>query len=481
MKTMAHKNQKNLKSKGLNCLVNYNKLMKQLQKGERVYKQRIISSWNSYNLNDDIYGYIGNKKVLLLAKDSWESNTAALALLSKHRLTKPVDENLTAKQAVNLKTLKQELSRIKQNVLTYQLPDFTNSIKAAEQLLNHLSLDQSITNKIALLRESAPLIFDHSILTAFLMVEIGIKYKFDKERLLDSFTAGLFHNIGNLYIDPELFTKSVLTDEEKETIEAHPVAGYQILKTAGNFSKRMLDAVLDHHELIDGTGYPRKLSGAEISQDARLLNVVSTYCALICRGKSAESSLSMLKVCTRRNVLGKIRILAKYDPKAVNTLYGIVEETRKVHQIVDDKASWDLKVLVSELPILLHYIDKAHDAVNFYSSDCIYRIGKSDLQYAKENIEHLYYNLNRCGFTMVGKEVAVDESWEQCLLNDAMIIMSTLLRHTEIVFKILGSLKMKAGVPDMPDLEEYMHQILASLKTIAHHSLHIEQLPYLHS
>ena len=287
MNTMTHNNQKDNNHNDLGSLVNHDKLMKQLQEGERIYKQRLISSWNSYILDDDLYSYVNNKKVLLLAKDRWESSTAALALLSKHRLTKPVDENLTAKQTVNLKSLTQELGRIKQNVLTQQLPDFTNSLKEAEQLLDHLSMDQSITNKVALLRESAPKIFDHSILTAFLMVEIGIKNKFDKQHLLDSFTAGLFHNIGNLYIDPELFTKPILTEAEKETIEAHPVTSYLILKTTGHFSERVLEAVLNHHELLDGTGYPRKISGAEISQDARLLNAVSTYCASICNDDSA--------------------------------------------------------------------------------------------------------------------------------------------------------------------------------------------------
>jgi len=64
-------------------------------------------------------------------------------------------------------------------------------------------------------------------------------------------------------------------------IRMHPRLGYDVLAAEGSFPPEMLDVVLHHHELLDGTGYPNGLRGNQISDIVRLTTVVDIYAALV--------------------------------------------------------------------------------------------------------------------------------------------------------------------------------------------------------
>jgi HD-GYP domain-containing protein (c-di-GMP phosphodiesterase class II) len=64
-------------------------------------------------------------------------------------------------------------------------------------------------------------------------------------------------------------------------IRQHPRRGYDALAAQGGFPAEMLDVVLHHHELLDGSGYPNSLSGNQISDIVRLTTIVDIYAALV--------------------------------------------------------------------------------------------------------------------------------------------------------------------------------------------------------
>jgi HD-GYP domain-containing protein (c-di-GMP phosphodiesterase class II) len=72
-----------------------------------------------------------------------------------------------------------------------------------------------------------------------------------------------------------------LTEEEVAEIRQHPRRGYDALAAQGGFPPEMLDVVLHHHELLDGTGYPNRLAGNQISDIVRLTTIVDIYAALV--------------------------------------------------------------------------------------------------------------------------------------------------------------------------------------------------------
>src|SRR5690606_2731846 len=76
--------------------------------------------------------------------------------------------------------------------------------------------------------------------------------------------------------DAILNKPGVLTPEERDLIEQHPVVGYEICRLLG-FMKEELDIVRYHHERWDGTGYPESLSGERIPLMARVVGVADVY------------------------------------------------------------------------------------------------------------------------------------------------------------------------------------------------------------
>jgi putative nucleotidyltransferase with HDIG domain len=94
--------------------------------------------------------------------------------------------------------------------------------------------------------------------------------------------AALLHDVGKAFIPSAILDKpGKLTDEEMKIMREHPIRGHEALAAQGGFPPEMLDVVLHHHELLDGTGYPHNLVANQISDIVRLTTLVDIYSALI--------------------------------------------------------------------------------------------------------------------------------------------------------------------------------------------------------
>lgn len=91
--------------------------------------------------------------------------------------------------------------------------------------------------------------------------------------------AGL-HDIGKILVDRDILNLNrPLSRTERAVMEIHPVEGMKILAPLG-YDAIIVDMVLHHHELLDGSGYPDRLKGEQISIYARILSVADVYDAL---------------------------------------------------------------------------------------------------------------------------------------------------------------------------------------------------------
>jgi len=92
--------------------------------------------------------------------------------------------------------------------------------------------------------------------------------------------AAILHDLGKLWVPADLLSKpGKLSDTEFELIKGHPQAGYDILKDI-EFDGPVAEIVLQHHERLDGSGYPRGISGAGILPGARIIAVADTVEAM---------------------------------------------------------------------------------------------------------------------------------------------------------------------------------------------------------
>jgi HD-GYP domain-containing protein (c-di-GMP phosphodiesterase class II) len=94
--------------------------------------------------------------------------------------------------------------------------------------------------------------------------------------------AALLHDVGKAFVPVAILDKpGTLTEEEVRVVRMHPQLGHGALVDEGSYPPEMLDVVLHHHELLDGTGYPDGLKGDQISDIVRLTTIVDIYAALV--------------------------------------------------------------------------------------------------------------------------------------------------------------------------------------------------------
>src|SRR5438477_3460650 len=92
----------------------------------------------------------------------------------------------------------------------------------------------------------------------------------------------LIQDTGTLSIPDTILKKpAALDDEEYAVIRKHPEWGTRLLEELGGFSDAVHRLVRDHHERLDGKGYPRGLTESELELDTRILTVCDVYDALI--------------------------------------------------------------------------------------------------------------------------------------------------------------------------------------------------------
>jgi putative nucleotidyltransferase with HDIG domain len=133
--------------------------------------------------------------------------------------------------------------------------------------------------------------------------------------------AGLIHDIGKLNIPLEVLSKPTeLTKVERRMIEAHSRAGYDVLKTV-EFPWPVAQIVLQHHERMDGSGYPQGLSGEEIILEARILAVADIVAAMSSHRPSGGPwgiDKAMEEISQHRGVF--------YDPEVVDACLELFAE-----------------------------------------------------------------------------------------------------------------------------------------------------------
>jgi putative nucleotidyltransferase with HDIG domain len=122
---------------------------------------------------------------------------------------------------------------------------------------------------------------EHTRRVALLAVQLGEELGLSPVRLRELATGAIVHDIGKLAVPDAVLKKpDKLTSEEFDAVKGHSESGYRALKELG-FRDSIRRLVLDHHERLDGSGYPRGLAGPAISLDARILAVCDVYDALI--------------------------------------------------------------------------------------------------------------------------------------------------------------------------------------------------------
>lgn len=142
------------------------------------------------------------------------------------------------------------------------------------------ALSSSVYALVAAVESRDPWTAGHQSQVGELCEAIGRRLELDEDRLRGLVLGASIHDLGKISISHEtLATSGALTPEQWATLRQHPVTGHQI---AGRFPWPwpIAEMILQHHERIDGSGYPRGLSGDDVILEARIIAVADTFEAM---------------------------------------------------------------------------------------------------------------------------------------------------------------------------------------------------------
>lgn len=131
------------------------------------------------------------------------------------------------------------------------------------------------------LHRSEEYLLHHSLHVAVLAGILARWLGYDNKVLAQVIVAGLLHDIGKMKVPDSIINKpGQLSSEEMDTVKLHTVRGYNMVKESRTLSKEVLCGILQHHERVDGQGYPIGLTGETIHQFAKIIAVADCYDAM---------------------------------------------------------------------------------------------------------------------------------------------------------------------------------------------------------
>src|SRR6185436_18339472 len=135
--------------------------------------------------------------------------------------------------------------------------------------------------------------------------------------------GGLFHDIGKRYIPIEIICKNgPLSDDEWVQMQKHPTYGLKIL-SEHNSTENIVACAFEHHESLQGNGYPQKLTAEEIHPMARVVSVADTYDALTTKRSYNDPMKPTDAIELMTNKLG-----GRYDPEVIRALVAIFQKLK---------------------------------------------------------------------------------------------------------------------------------------------------------
>lgn len=266
---------------------------------------------------------IYDKNGLLLINEGSKVDSKTLNLLNQHnilstyitdehspdKISEVLNSELRLKSVLELKKMAFTFvqSGAPKNPTTVSHENFERIKKLVTNIVDELLSKDILLIEGIDIRNFENYYFSHSVNVAVMSISLGIELKYDRQKLIRLGLAAILHDIGLVFLPHDILYKPTeRTGEEEEIFKTHCQKGYDYLSKFENIDKEILEAVIYHHERVDGQGFPKGLSSKKLSDFSKIISIVDFYDELMSTG-------IMLKENLPNNVLEQIMAYVGYS------------------------------------------------------------------------------------------------------------------------------------------------------------------------
>lgn len=237
--------------------------------------------------------------------------------LMEHRLAQPLEDSVASLPTVNGHTLRRGIEAVAE-----QTPFFSRMLASREirevllDAVERIQLPDPIAFQLTMANEIRPALYEHLLTTTLVATWLALVSGLPRLQLRVAAATGLLHDLGMLHLDPQLLEHtSEITPLQQRQLASHPLVSAALVERHKEYPREVAQAILEHHEFLDGSGYPRHLSGPQISPCGRIMALTELLAGAFAPGR--EIPESRLSILLRMNT-------HRYDPAFIDSITALL-------------------------------------------------------------------------------------------------------------------------------------------------------------